>query len=149
MNNIIEQYYLDNNYPAADKLYKILKNNGHSIPLSKIKEWLAKQQTEQIMKPVKKTSTGHIVAYKPNEFWNIDIYELSKYDKNNKGYKYIFCVIDIVTRKVYCVLLKNKNNDSVISAFENIISSKGHPSKPTVIISDSDSTFYPNNFSSY
>ena len=25
MNNIIEQYYLDNNYPAADKLYKILK----------------------------------------------------------------------------------------------------------------------------
>ena len=54
MNNIIEQYYLDNNYPAADKLYKILKKNGHSIPLSKIKEWLAKQETEQLMKPVKK-----------------------------------------------------------------------------------------------
>ena len=68
MNNIIEQYYLDNNYPAADKLYKILKNNGHSIPLSKIKEWLAKQQTEQIMKPVKKTSTGHFVAYKKMNF---------------------------------------------------------------------------------
>ena len=91
----------------------------------------------------KKTSTGHIVAYKKNEFRNIDIYDLSKYDKYNKGYKYIFCVIDIFTRKVYCVPLKNKNNDSVISAFENIITSSN---KPTVIISDSDSTFLSKKF---
>ena len=76
---------------------------------------------------------------------NIDTYDLSKYDKYNKGYKYIFCAIDIFTRKVYCVPLKNKNNDSVISAFENIIiiTSLG---APTVIISDSDSTFLSKQF---
>ena len=68
MNNIIEQYYLDNNYPAADKLYKILKNNGHSIPLSKIKEWLAKQQTEQIMKPVKKHQPAILLHTKKMNF---------------------------------------------------------------------------------
>ena len=43
MNNITEQYYLDNSYAAADKLNKIFLKNGHSIPFSKIKEWLSKQ----------------------------------------------------------------------------------------------------------
>ena len=31
MNNVIEQFYLENNYPSADKLYKILKKKNHSI----------------------------------------------------------------------------------------------------------------------
>ena len=51
-NSIIEQYYLENNYPSADKLYKLLKRDDHTISQSKIKAWLAKQETEQIMKPV-------------------------------------------------------------------------------------------------
>ena len=29
----------------------------------------------------KKKSTEHIVAFKPNVFWNIDIFDLSKFDK--------------------------------------------------------------------
>ena len=144
MNNVIEQFYLENNYPSADKLYKILKKNNHSITLSKIKEWLLKQETEQIMKPVKKQSTGHIVAFKQNEFWNIDIFDLSKFEKHNKGYKYIFCAIDIFTRKVFCAAMKNKNIDSVISAFEDILN-RSKP-LPTMIISDSDSTFLSKRF---
>ena len=38
MKNVIEQFFLENNYPSADKLYKILKKDDHSIPLRKIKE---------------------------------------------------------------------------------------------------------------
>ena len=81
MNNIIEEYYLQNNYPSADKLYKLLKKDNHSIAFSRVKEWLSKQEVEQVMKPVKKQTTGHIVAFKENEIWNIDIFDLSKYDK--------------------------------------------------------------------
>ena len=69
----------------------------------------------------KKQSTEHIVAFKQNEFWNIDIFDLSKFEKHNKGYKYIYiyiyCAIDIFTHKVFCAPMKNKNIDSVISAF--------------------------------
>ena len=39
------------------------------------------------MKPIKNTSTRHIVAFKANEFWNIDIFDLAKYDEYNSGYK--------------------------------------------------------------
>ena len=31
MNDIIEQYYLNNNYPNSDKLYKILKKKGVTL----------------------------------------------------------------------------------------------------------------------
>ena len=58
MDNIIEQYYLDNNYPSIEKLYKILKKDNHCITLKKVKEWLSKQETEKIMQPVKKSSSG-------------------------------------------------------------------------------------------
>ena len=50
--SIIANYYLENNYPRADKLHKIAKKNNVILSLSKIKEWFAKQETEQIMKPV-------------------------------------------------------------------------------------------------
>ena len=96
------------------------------------------------MKPVNKQSTGHVVAFKPNEFWNIDIFDLSKYDKYNSGYKYIFCAIDIFTRKAYCIAMKNKSNDSVLNAIEILLHLLINI--PTVIISDSDSTFLSKQF---
>ena len=46
MNDIIEQYYFNNNYPNADKLYKILIYIYINIPLSPIKEWMKLQQVE-------------------------------------------------------------------------------------------------------
>ena len=53
------------------------------------------------MQPVKNNTTGHITAFQENGFWNIDIFDLTKYNKQNNGHKYRFCVIDIFTRKVY------------------------------------------------
>ena len=143
MNDIIEQYYLNNNYPNADKLYKILKKNNINIPLAHIKEWMKLQQVEQIMKPINNKTSGHIAAFKENKFWNIDIFDLSRYYKYNKGYKYIFCAIDIFTRKVYCIAIKNKDNTNVLNAIENTMTSSN---KPTVLISDSDSIILSNQF---
>ena len=35
--SIIENYYLNNNYPSADKLFKILKNDNINISFKKLK----------------------------------------------------------------------------------------------------------------
>ena len=40
MDEIIEQYYEDYNYPSIDKLYKLLKNDGHEIKKKDIKEFI-------------------------------------------------------------------------------------------------------------
>jgi hypothetical protein len=69
---------------------------------------------------------------------------LMKYEKHNKGYKYILCAIDIFSRKVYCVPMKNKDNETVLNSFQEILKKAGD--KPTIIISDSDSSFLSNIF---
>ena len=66
-----------------------------------------------------KKHDGHIVAFKINDFRQIDIYDLSKFEKHNEGYQYIFCCIDVFTRKVYCRAMKNK--DHIITALIQLL----------------------------
>jgi hypothetical protein len=82
----INEYYEENNYPAASKLYKIMIKDGVKITLNQIKDFLNKQESEQVNKIQVEKHDGHIVAMFPNEFWQIDIFVLEKYEKYNKGY---------------------------------------------------------------
>jgi hypothetical protein len=145
MENIINEYYEKFNFPSEKKLYDILKKNGHAIPLSKIKEVLNKKNEQQILKRPNTKSTGHIVAFYVNEFWNIDIFDMTQFENSNKGYKYIFCAIDIFSRKVWCVKMKNKNETSCLEALTEIIAD--NMIAPTSIISDSDKSFSAKKFS--
>jgi hypothetical protein len=144
MNDIIQKYYENFNFPNPKKLYTILKKDGYNYTQKNITEYLNKKDENQILKPVKKSSTGHIVSYFPNEFWNIDIFDLSKFVKYNNGYKYIFCAIDIFSRHAYCEPMKNKDETNVILSLNKILSES--KSLPTNIISDSDSSFLSNKF---
>jgi hypothetical protein len=67
----------------------------------------------------------------------MDIYDISKYSKTNKNYKYLLVMIDVFTRKVFLRPLKNKNIDDVISNINDIFTDY----LPRSISSDSDSTF--------
>ena len=64
MNDIIEQYYENFNYPSADKLYKLLKDDKHDVKKKDIIDYLNKQEEAQILKETKKTKSqlGHIGA---------------------------------------------------------------------------------------
>jgi flagellar motor protein MotB len=138
----INEYYEENNFPSAAKLYKIMKKDDIKITLKQIQEFLSKQEVEQVMKQQNKTKSGHIVAMFPNEWWQIDIFILEKYYKYNKGFKYIFCVIDIFSRKVYTVAMKTKDEIEVKKAFSKIVASDSI--MPVNILSDSDSAFLSN-----
>ena len=144
--DIIEKYYENNNFPSSKKLYAILKKEGYNFTQKVIDEYLKKKEENQVLKPVTKSSTGHIVAYFPNEFWNIDIFDLSKFVKYNNGFKYIFCAIDIFTRKAFCEPMKNKDETSVLESFKKILSTGN---KPTTIISDSDTSFLSKTFTDF
>ena len=104
----IKEYYENNNFPNPKRLYEIMRKAGHYVSLGNIKKFYEDLETEQVTKIKQKKKDGHITAYYPNEFWNIDIFDLSKYKSYNKNYRYIFCVIDIFSRKVKKVnLLKS------------------------------------------
>jgi len=92
------------------------------------------------VKQIKKNKLGHITAFTFKENAQMDIFDLSKYSKTNKNYKYLLVFIDVFTRKVFLKPLKKKNVDDVlfniIDIFKDYI--------PHVITSDSDLTFLSN-----
>ena len=70
---------------------------------------------------------------------------MSKYSSFNKGYKYIFAVVDVFSRQALCVAIKNKNSSSCTEALKIIIEKKG---QPRVLTSDNDSAFLSGEFKS-
>jgi transposase InsO family protein len=84
-----------------------------------------------------------MTAYKPNEKWLIDLSDMSNYSAKKHGYKWLLLCIDFFTRKLTCEKLKNKEGETVLNAFKNIVSRWG---KPNVLISDNGTEFVNNNF---
>ena len=75
--------------------------------------------------------TNKIVYNHIDEIWNIDLTDLVDYKiSKNKGVRYIFIIIDIFSKYLWCVPLKNRNNQTISNAFSNILStSKRSPLK--------------------
>ena len=72
---------------------------------------------------------------------------MAKYVKDNKGYKYILCMIDVFTRKVWAYKMKKKDNKNVQDSFKKFISdSNVKEYTPTILMSDNDSTFMNKSF---
>jgi transposase InsO family protein len=142
MNNIIEEYYENFNYPSVNKLYNLLRDDGHKdIKKVDIENYLNKKEEVQIFKENKKVKLqqGHITALKPNEKWQLDIFYLIKYHRQNKEYKYILCAIDVFTRKAYCVGMKLKDDVNVYKALNQLFDQA--ETYPLIITSDNDTTF--------
>ena len=137
--NIIQEYYENFNFPASAKLLSLLKKDGHSFKKKDIDEFLLQQKEHELLKvkQVKKKQIGHITAFTYKENAQMDIYDLSKYYKANKNYKYLLVLIDVFTRQAFLRPLKNKNIDDVIINLNDIFTDY----IPHVISSDSDSTF--------
>lgn len=146
MNNLINEYYEKSNYGSLDKIYKLMIKDEKTIKKNDIKLFLEKLIEQQLTKETRdnKNSYGHIVAFNPNEFWQIDIYDLSKYSTSNKNFKYIFAVVDVFSRKSYCFPMKTKNIDDTSLALEKVIKLAG--TSPNIITCDSDSSFLGGKF---
>jgi transposase InsO family protein len=146
MDKIISKLYEENYYPNLNELYQILKDNNISVTKKQVKDFLDKQRVEQITKETKKRKkeSGHIVAFSKNQLWQLDIFILKKYKKDNKGYSYLLCAVDVFTRKAYAEAMKHKNNDNVLEAIKKILDNANEV--PMSIMSDSDSTFTSNKF---
>ena len=64
--------------------------------------------------------------------------------KFNKGFRFLLCVIDIFSKYVWVVPLRDKKDVSIVNAFQNI--SKYFKRKPNKMWVDKGSEFYNNFF---
>ena len=76
--------------------------------------------------------------------WCIDLVEMIPYSKENKSYKYILTIIDVLSRYAWAVPLKNKNADTVLDAITEVITKSGR--SPKKIWCDAGSEFINKKF---
>ena len=88
MEDFLTNLYIENNYPAKAKLLQLAKQTRPEIKAKDVNDFLDALMSYQLLKETKnrKSHLGHIVAFRVNEIWQIDIYDLSRYDKSNKGF---------------------------------------------------------------
>jgi hypothetical protein len=118
----IKEVQRENNCPGQEKLIKLVQISNPEISRSKIQAFLKSDLGTQLTQVQKQKHTdGHIVATKPMEFWQFDIFDLSRYKAQNDDYRYLMASMDVFTRQAWVEPMKNKDSDSCAEAFEQII----------------------------
>ena len=146
MDEFLNNIWSENNYPAKTKLLKLAQASNPAVKAKDVENFLNGQISYQLLKESKNLSTklGHIVAFKINEIWQIDLYDVSRFESSNKKYKYMFAVVDVFSRFAYIIPLKNKDIESTSKALEEILSY--NKTAPNLIMSDNDSSFLGSEF---
>ena len=61
--------------------------------------------------------------------WGVDLADMQSLSKYNKGIKYLLCPIDLFSKYVWVVPLKDKRRITIVNAFQKIISEGRKPNK--------------------
>ena len=98
--------------------------------------------------PRKNYKTNKIVYNNIDEIWSIDLADMIDYKISiNKGFRFIFIVIDNFSKYLWTIPLKNKYSQTITNEFSNILSTSKR--KPLKIESDRGSEFYNSVFQNF
>ena len=98
--------------------------------------------------PRKKYPTNKITYNHIDEIWSIDLADMiDNKISNNKGFRYIFVVIDNYSKYLCAIPLKNKYSQTITNEFSNILTTSKR--KPLKIESDRGGEFYNSIFQNF
>ena len=98
--------------------------------------------------PKKNYPTNKIVYNHIDEICSIDLADMIDYKiSNNKGFRYIFVIVDNFSNYLWAIPLKNKYSQTITNEFSNILSTSKR--KPLKIESDRVTEFYNSIFQNF
>ena len=139
------EFYTNMNFFGRDKLYNLLKDKYEDHPSRRqIADWLSLQEVNQLYHPSKgKAKDFKSSMTTPNTILAIDLVNMEKNEV--RGFKYLFNGIDMSSRYVYSVAMKNKTDTEVLKAFKKIYKE----SRIRAIRSDNGSEFINDKFKNF
>ena len=102
-------FYKDLMMFGRDKLFNFLRREYADKEISRrqISDWLKLQEVNQLYAPSKgKPKTFKSSMTTPNKILAIDLVNMEKFQV--RGYKYLFNAVDMSSRFIYSVAMKNK-----------------------------------------
>ena len=106
---------------SAAKFWDYIKTKYAGIRKREVYNFVNNHETAQIQKPVRQAKTNRpIVIKKPNNLWQADLIDVSKYAGQNNNVHYLLCVVDVFSKFAYVEPIKNKEDSTVANAFDKI-----------------------------
>jgi len=139
-------FYKDLMMFGRDKLFNFLRSEYADKEISRrqISDWLKLQEVNQLYAPSKgKPKTFKSSMTTPNKILAIDLVNMEKFQV--RGYKYLFNAVDMSSRYIYSVAMKNKEKDEALKSFKKIY----NKSKTKAVRSDNGSEFTNEPFKDY
>lgn len=92
------------------------------VPVKAVKQWLSEQDAYTLHKPVRiRFKRRRVIVGGRNHQWQADLVDLSKLKKDNDGYVFLLTVIDVFSKRAWCVPLKNKSASSLVTALKGLL----------------------------
>ncbi|CAG2244986.1 unnamed protein product [Mytilus edulis] len=127
-------YYEPSNaasFAGPDKLYAFVKRDGkYKLSKYKIRKWLQNQESYSMQRGVRRPKNRtHINVAGIDDQWSADLMDMVKFKKYNDDYSYVLVVIDAFSKYIWLRKLKNKQGESVASAFKDIFKEGRKPNR--------------------
>ena len=111
---------------------------AHKIPQRKAKQQLEQLLSYTLHKPrCRRFPTLPTKVFSINEQFVMDLVDLQKLAKYNKGYKYLLTMIDVLSKYAWVEPLKSKSATALVEALERLWTRLG-PREPQKVQTDSD-----------
>ena len=96
---------------------------------------------DELHKPIiRKFNKSKVYLQFKDNIWEVDLADMQSLSRENKGIKYILCVIDLYSKYAFVIPLKDKKGNSIVNAFDKIIKQSNR--KPNQIWVDQGGEFY-------
>ena len=87
-----------------------------------VKQWLSEQDAYTLHKLVRiRFKRRRVIVGGRNHQWQADLVDLSKLEKDNDGYVFLLTVINVFSKRAWCVPLKNKSASSLVTALKGLL----------------------------
>ena len=132
--HVLKKIYYDPahaaSYGSLKNLYRAAKQINKKITQKSVENWLLSQEVytrhkRRLLKfPRRKTIAGY-----RNHIWQSDLIIFNSLRKENNRNGYVLVCIDVFSRFMHAVPIKNKNSESVVAGFKKIFKSGEKPLK--------------------
>ena len=143
MNRVISGVYNNPKSPAylagANVVYAESKKKNSSVTLKDVQNYLSTQEVYNLHKPIRRRyKRNKVVARGLNTDFQVDLIDLQKIKRYNKGHAYILTCIDVFSRYGWALPIKDKRPPTVLTAFKEMLQDGRVPWR---VLSDSGNEF--------
>ena len=142
-----KKYFTDPSFSGSflgvHSFYKALKAENPSVKKKDVENFLKTSDVYTLHKPINKPKQYRRVYTKGiNYMYQIDLVDMSKYSRENNGFKFLITMIDSFSKYAWVIPIKNKEGVNVYKGLKAILL----VNRPQKIQMDRGSEFYNKTF---